>query len=62
MIWSKYRNDYGRKVRKQYDAHDRSVGRRKDMKSFQARPTPHSGTITTFPEDNIVCILYDKKQ
>lgn len=59
LILNKYRNEYGKQHRKEYEAGKRSeLCRRYLMRSYLPRKDKHCGTITTFLQDNLVFEFY----
>jgi hypothetical protein len=59
IIMCKYRNEYGRKMRKVYESHRGGV-RRCECKSYQCRPNRKCGTVMTAVQDNLLLMMYER--
>lgn len=55
----KQRNEYGRLIRKDYEAHRLPDVRRKDIKEFVPTNDMFCRAITTFVLDNLLLEVYD---
>ena len=55
----KQRNEYGRQIRKDYEAHRLPEIRRKDIKELVPMFDGVCRTITTIVEDNLLIEVYD---
>lgn len=55
----KQRNEYGRQIRKDYEAHRLPNVRRKDIKELVPMFDGICRTITTITEDNLLLEVYD---
>lgn len=55
----KQRNEYGRLIRKDYEAHRLPNVRRKDIKELVPMGDGMSRTITTIVHDNLMLEVYD---
>jgi len=60
-IWpiKKQRNEYGKLIRKDYEAHRLPDVRRKDIKEFVPVADGLCRTITSFEIDNLMLEVYD---
>ena len=59
IVLNKYRNDFGRLHRKEYDGGLRnSWCIRSNMRSYQCRQDGKSGVLNTFLTDNLVLEIY----
>ena len=55
-ILGKRRNDYGKKIRKQYDAHQTNA-RMCEIADLVLVRSEYSNTITTLAKDNLICVI-----
>lgn len=55
----KQRNEYGKLIRKDYEAHRLPDVRRKDIKRYEPMGDGVCRTVTTFVEDNLMLEIYE---
>lgn len=55
-VLGKRRNDYGKQIRKDYEAH-RTKARMCEIADLVLVRSEYSNTITTLTKDNLICVI-----
>ena len=60
IILGKRRNEYGKRIRKDYEQH-RLHAKRGEIADLVPLRSEYSNTITTFLKDNYLCVIKNEK-